>query len=72
MTFHNQRDFIFFRQHRYIFEDDSKARLQECGPRFTLKLRSLQLGRFDPSNQEYEWIYKPRNVGKSKKDFYMF
>ena len=29
MTFHNQRDFIFFRQHRYVFSDDGKkARLQ--------------------------------------------
>ncbi|GFP97185.1 ribosome production factor 1 [Phtheirospermum japonicum] len=69
VTFHNQRDFIFFRHHRYIFEtkeskeSESKgkgkkdeaahptekviARLQECGPRFTLKLTSLQHGTFD-------------------------
>ena len=53
-TFHNQRDFIFFRHHRYsnamgcvvvvthdryIFDSEKKARLQELGPRFTLKLR---------------------------------
>ena len=60
ITFHNQRDFIFFRHHRYIFESKEVAlpaekgaakkkkkpkseerviaRLQECGPRFTLRL----------------------------------
>ncbi|PRQ20471.1 putative anticodon-binding, Brix domain-containing protein [Rosa chinensis] len=78
VTFHNQRDFIFFRHHRYIFETketkqaevkgkktkDSKAeaiteakpfaRLQECGPRFTLKLISLQHGTFDPRGGEFE------------------
>eukprot|EP00008_Paramoeba_atlantica_P003730 CAMPEP_0201485846 /NCGR_PEP_ID=MMETSP0151_2-20130828/9942_1 /ASSEMBLY_ACC=CAM_ASM_000257 /TAXON_ID=200890 /ORGANISM="Paramoeba atlantica, Strain 621/1 / CCAP 1560/9" /LENGTH=349 /DNA_ID=CAMNT_0047870169 /DNA_START=51 /DNA_END=1100 /DNA_ORIENTATION=- len=72
ITFHNQRDFIFFRHHRYIFDDSSTTRLQECGPRFTLKLQSLQYGRFDPTNEEYEWIYKPQDIGKSKKDFFMF
>ncbi|PRQ44499.1 putative anticodon-binding, Brix domain-containing protein [Rosa chinensis] len=81
VTFHNQRDFIFFRHHRYIFETketkqaevkgkktkDSKAdaitkakpfaRLQ-CGPRFTLKLISLQHGTFDPRGGEFEWVHK--------------
>ena len=43
------------RHHRYIFEEKKQpkngqagpavgARLQELGPRFTLKLRSLQVG----------------------------
>ncbi|KAK9292995.1 hypothetical protein L1049_020978 [Liquidambar formosana] len=82
VTFHNQRDFIFFRHHRYIFESkeskqgDSKikkskgtkgenipqekvvARLQECGPRFTLKLISLQHGTFDTKGGEFEWVHK--------------
>ena len=49
MTLHNQRDFVFFRHHRYVFEQDErgrevKATLQELGPRFTLKLKSLQPG----------------------------
>lgn len=70
-TFHNQRDFIFFRHHRYIFEEKEKrekgkkekrktviARLQELGPRFTLKLLSLQKGTFDTKYGEYEWIRK--------------
>lgn len=42
VTWHNQRDFIFFRHHRYQFNDDgSRANLQEVGPRFTLKLHKL-------------------------------
>lgn len=67
ITFHNQRDYIFIRQHRYVFQEEKnqkvvenkikkqpeenltmmphmKARLQELGPRFTLKLRWLQCG----------------------------
>lgn len=73
VTFHHQRDFIFFRRHRYIFqevknelenaEDETssetattvavkptkmtvtdKVRLQEIGPRFTLKLLLVQKG----------------------------
>ncbi|CAL5346424.1 unnamed protein product [Camellia sinensis] len=84
VTFHNQRDFIFFRHHRYIFEtkenkqsdseskkvkdnkdengtqDKTIARLQECGPRFTLKLISLQHGTFDTKGGEYEWVHNRR------------
>ncbi|KAK3285637.1 Ribosome production factor 1 [Cymbomonas tetramitiformis] len=101
VTFHNQRDFVFFRHHRYIFEsredgkgakehkghlakpDDAprlpkdqkrklkkklekekkpeaetkvQARLQELGPRFTLRLLSLQRGTFDSKGGEYEWV----------------
>ncbi|KAF7430605.1 hypothetical protein PC9H_006313 [Pleurotus ostreatus] len=41
-TLHNQRDFLFFRRHRYAFRTTEKVALQEIGPRFTLKLRSLR------------------------------
>lgn len=44
VTAHNQRDFIFFRRHRYQFSSANKAALQEIGPRFTLKLRLLRNG----------------------------
>lgn len=44
VTAHNQRDYIFFRRHRYMFASEEKAKLQEIGPRFTLKLRSLTPG----------------------------
>ena len=45
---------------RYIFKNQKKAGLQELGPRFTLKLRSLQRGTFDSKFGEYEWIHKVR------------
>ena len=70
-TFHNQRDFIFFRQHRYEFtENGDRANLQELGPRFTLKLRSLQIGTLDSRFGEYEFIYKPK-MGVNRKKFYL-
>ena len=68
ITFHNQRDFIFFRHYRYQFKENTKnedttteaARcvLQEIGPRFTMKMHSLQIGTFN-KNAEYEFIYRP-------------
>lgn len=54
VTFHNQRDYIFFRHHRYKFLKGEPA-LRELGPRFTLKLQSLQRGTFDSKFGEYEW-----------------
>ncbi|XP_073002342.1 uncharacterized protein [Typha latifolia] len=94
VTFHNQRDFIFFRHHRYIFEtkekkDETKdksskeaksknlppqqkviARLQECGPRFTLKLISLQQGTFDSKGGEFEWVHKAE-MDTSRRRFFL-
>lgn len=90
VTFHNQRDFVFFRHHRYIFEEkevkrreassggkpkitkakEVKARLQELGPRFTLKLQSLQTGIFDSKGGEFEWVKTKREKGdKSRRKF---
>lgn len=37
-------------------KDGTKAALRELGPRFTLKLRSIQKGTFDSKTGEYEWI----------------
>ncbi|XP_068728348.1 ribosome production factor 1-like [Montipora capricornis] len=71
VTFHNQRDFIFFRQHRYIFKNHKKTGLQELGPRFTLKLRSLQRGTFDSKFGEYEWIHKRKEMDTSRKKFFL-
>ncbi|KFK30693.1 hypothetical protein AALP_AA6G015400 [Arabis alpina] len=85
VTFHNQRDFIFFRHHRYIFEEKKqsstkgkdgapiervKARLQECGPRFTLKLVTLQHGTFDTKGGEFEWVHKPE-MDTSRRRFFL-
>jgi|EP01047_Picozoa_sp_COSAG01_P075309 ribosome production factor 1 len=77
VTCHNQRDFLFFRHHRYIFEEGRggkvgqvKARLQELGPQFTLKLRSLQLGPFDTETGEYEW-YHTAEMDTSRRRFHV-
>lgn len=122
-TFHNQRDYIFVRHHRYIFEegkeafvdprdeksndnngddnndghepedeedDDNasdemkrpkrekqdkrkktKARLQELGPRFTLKLRWIQEGTFDTQFGEYEWFHKRKEMDTSRRRFHL-
>uniref|UniRef100_A0A6G1S6T4 Ribosome production factor 1 n=1 Tax=Aceria tosichella TaxID=561515 RepID=A0A6G1S6T4_9ACAR len=70
-TFHNQRDFIFFRYHHYdIDEKRGSVSLQECGPQMTLKLMSLQSGLFDPHG-EYEWMLKRHEMQKSRKRFYV-
>ena len=69
VTLHNQRDFIFFRQHRYVFDSAESARLQEMGPQFTLKLRSLQHGTFDTKFGEYEFIHKAENRPHARRKF---
>lgn len=103
MTFHNQRDFIFVRHHRYIYKTveeeppspssskksvgkgkqikDKKekalkrskirARLQELGPRFTLKMKWLMEGVFDPEGGEYEWIHKRKEMDGDRRKFYL-
>lgn len=71
VTFHNQRDFVFFRHHRYVFRNGEKAGLQEIGPRFTLKLKSLQKGTFDTHMGEYEWIHKPSTMDTSRRRFFL-
>jgi len=99
VTFHNQRDFLFVRHHRYVFDekkaksvpeinnpkkiksagDGSKAiaaggiraRLQELGPRFTLKLRWLQEGTFDTKFGEYEWLHKRKEMDTTRRRFHL-
>jgi ribosome production factor 1 len=102
-TFHNQRDYIFVRHHRYIFEESkevivekkekandeneeedstspskkksekkkTKARLQELGPRFTLKLRWIQEGTFDTQFGEYEWFHKRKEMDTTRRRFHL-
>ena len=43
---------------RYEFKSGKKVALKELGPRFTLKLRSLQKGTFDSKFGQYEWLHK--------------
>ena len=70
-TFHNQRDFIFFRHHRYIFgEEGEKVNLQEIGPRFSLQLRKLEKGIYDNKFGEAEFLAKD-DMYVSRKKFYL-
>lgn len=57
VTFHNQRDFIFVRRHRYVFEDGKRVRLQEIGPQFTLKLHRIfkATHHLKDAEVEYQW-----------------
>jgi ribosome production factor 1 len=72
VTMHNQRDYIFFRRHRYIFKDGGQgANLQELGPRFTLKPRWLLAGKFDPSFGEYEYMHKRAELDLTKRTFHL-
>ena len=92
VTFHNQRDFIFCRHHRYMFKqqqqeqqesstskqnntnqksDRIQTRLQELGPRFTLKLRWLQEGTFDTQHGEYEWFHKRKEMDTTRRKFHL-
>ncbi|KAI4470997.1 u3 small nucleolar ribonucleoprotein imp4 [Holotrichia oblita] len=74
VTFHNQRDYIFFRHYKYTFDSDGRrARLKELGPRFTLRLKSLQKGTFDSKYGEYEWIIQGRrhDMETSRRKFFL-
>jgi len=71
VTFHNQRDYIFFRQHRYQFRNAEKCGLHELGPRFILKLRSLQKGTFDSKFGMYEWVHKRHEMDTSRRKFHL-
>merc|ERR1711971_319872 len=96
VTFHNQRDYVFVRHHRYIFKekkhndhekklcsemekqeksvalkDRVQARLQELGPRFTLKLRWIQSGSFDTQFGEYEWLHKRKEMDTTRRRFHL-
>ncbi|KAG8894690.1 hypothetical protein FRC01_012813 [Tulasnella sp. 417] len=66
VTLHNQRDFLFFRRHRYMFKSTDRTALQEIGPRFTLKLRSLKTGL--PSNNPLGAPMKPLELAKDDEE----
>lgn len=66
ITLHNQRDYIFFRRHRYVFRNEEKVGLQELGPQFTLKLRRLQKG----LRGDTVWEHRP-DMERDKKKFYL-
>ncbi|KAK9380883.1 anticodon-binding protein [Kockiozyma suomiensis] len=66
VTMHNQRDYIFFRRHRYVFKETERVGLQELGPQFTLKLRRVHRG----IAEELEWEHRP-DMDKEKHKFYL-
>lgn len=71
VTAHNQRDYIFFRRHRYVFKNEEKANLQEIGPRFTLKLRSLKEGLPKGAgvwDGEIHFDGKPKDIGSTREE----
>jgi len=49
----------------------TKARLQELGPRFTLKLRWIQEGTFDTQFGEYEWFHKRKEMDTTRRKFHL-
>ena len=49
----------------------SKGALQELGPRFTLKLVSLQKGTFDTKTGEFEWLHKRGEMDTSRRRFHL-
>jgi ribosome production factor 1 len=83
VTFHNQRDYIFVRHHRYVFYEGksilkkeeknpkTRARLQELGPRFTLKMKWMQEGTFDTQFGEYEWFHKRKEMDTTRRRFHL-
>jgi hypothetical protein len=58
---------------RYDIKSAEKVKLREMGPRFTLKLRSLQKGTFDSKLGEYEWIISGRrhDMETSRRKFFL-
>ena len=67
VTVHNQRDFLFFRRHRYIFDEKEKrgCRIQEIGPSFTLKLKRVTAHGYDPKGHDY--IFDISDIKELKK-----
>jgi ribosome production factor 1 len=49
----------------------TKARLQELGPRFTMKMRWLQEGTFDTHHGEYEWFHKRKEMDTTRRKFHL-
>ncbi|KRZ95874.1 Brix domain-containing protein F44G4.1 [Trichinella sp. T8] len=48
-------------------KDGTKAALKELGPRFTLRLKALQKGTFNPKFGQFEWILKRHEMETSRR-----
>lgn len=64
VTFHNQRDFIFIRRHRYIFNEKGVRGVttQELGPSFTIKLMALYMTTSEFANVKPIWQWSSHGV----------
>jgi ribosome production factor 1 len=47
------------------------VRPQELGPRFTLKLQSMQKGTFDSKTGEFEWVHNRKQLDTSRRRFHL-
>eukprot|EP00923_Selenidium_pygospionis_P046514 GHVN01080325.1.p2 GENE.GHVN01080325.1~~GHVN01080325.1.p2 ORF type:complete len:279 (+),score=43.02 GHVN01080325.1:2-838(+) len=69
VVFQNKRDFIFFRRYRYgFFEKKRGVKVQEIGPRFTLKLLEIQKELY---RKDMEMLWSKKNQKQGKKMFYL-
>jgi U3 small nucleolar ribonucleoprotein protein IMP4 len=69
MSFVNNKDMIHFRHHNFTRpkgpggEDHrskaSDVKLEECGPRFAMRLYRIELGAIDMKDVEVEWVLRP-------------
>jgi len=76
VVFNNQRDFIFFRHYRYIFNKKliksaekkespkfiAGVFLQELGPRFTLNLETIYNSTDESKTKKYEFLRHPNGA----------
>jgi hypothetical protein len=54
-----------------LMHSNASAWVQELGPRFTLKLVSLQKGTFDTKCGEFEWLHKRGEMDTSRRKFHI-
>lgn len=64
LTFANHRDALHFRHHTFKRkpgkgEGSAKVELEECGPRFIMRLFRIELGTVDMKDVQVEWVLRP-------------
>merc|ERR1712224_826042 len=69
MSFVNNKDMIHFRHHNFTRPKGpggenhrskaSDVKLEECGPRFSMRLFRVELGAIDMKDVEVEWVLRP-------------
>lgn len=59
LTFANYRDALHFRHHSFKQSGKKDPELEECGPRFTMRLFRIELGTIDMKDVQVEWVLRP-------------